>query len=86
MEFHAEELKAEEAARKATDNLLMDLFNSILSLLEEESFNLRNLEKKGQQIDDSQNLIQNKKLEMELEETKKLLDSQGNFFSDLKNL
>ena len=55
----------------------MDLFNSILSLLEEESFNLRNLEKKGDQIEETQNFVKTAKLEQELADTRDLLDSQG---------
>jgi len=78
VEANAEQIQVEEDARKATDRLLMDLFNSLLDILDEKSFVLDNLRKSGSQIDSAKNNLVEMKLVDELNDTKKALDKQGN--------
>ena len=78
VEANAEQIQVEEDARKATDRLLMDLFNSLLDILDEKSFVLDNLRKSSSQIDSAKNNLVEMKLVDELNDTKKALDKQGN--------
>jgi len=76
-EANAEQIQVEEDARKATDRLLMDLFNSLLDILDEKSFVLDNLRKSGAKIDNAKDNLVEMKLVDELNDTKKALDKQG---------
>ena len=78
VDANTENIQAEEDARKATDRLLMDLFNSLLDILDEKAFVLNNLRKSGDQIDDAKDKVLEMKLVDELNDTKKALDKQGN--------
>lgn len=71
-------IQAEEDARKATDRLLMDLFNSLLDILDEKAFVLNNLRKSGDEIDNAKDKVLEMKLVDELSDTKKALDKQDN--------
>lgn len=77
VEANSEQLEAEEDARKATDRLLMDLFNSLLDILDEKSFVLDNLRKSGDKLDHAKDQMVEMKLMTDLEDTKKALDKQS---------
>lgn len=74
-----EQIDAEEDARRATDRMLLDLFNSLLEIIDEKSFVMNNLRKDGSStIEDAKEKLDQAKVVEELASTKKLLDKQGN--------
>ena len=62
----------------------MDLFNSLLDILDEKSFVLDNLRKSGAKIDSAKDNLVEMKLVDELNDTKKALDKQGSQLADQK--
>jgi len=71
------QLRKEAEDRESTDNLLMELFQSVLDILADDVGLLSNLEKKGDQIERANLHIFESKVDDELQATKKLLDSHS---------
>lgn len=74
---NTESLQKEAIDRENTDNLLMELFQSVLHILSNDVDMMQNLEKKGEQVERANVQIMQSKVDKEFETTKKVLDSHA---------
>ena len=68
-------IEQESSERENTDNLLMELFQSVLDILSHDVSTLQNVEKKAEKIEKAEVHLIETKFKKEMESTKKLLDS-----------
>jgi hypothetical protein len=77
-------LEKESEERENTDNLLMELFQSVLTILSNDVTTIQNLEKSSKEVEGANVKILESKIRKEMASTRKLLDSHSSQLTNQK--